>query len=306
MQVRGRIFPMIELNAGLHPELTGRENVYLLGAVMGLSTREVTQLLPEIEAFCELEEWFDRPVRMYSSGMLARLGFAVAVNVDADVLLIDEVLAVGDITFQRKCFDRIERLHNSGKTVIFVSHSIRQVERLCDRALLMERGAPVACGETVDVISEYYQAANLHIVETTAPNGETVRLLQEQVEDALVEILAIRYVTDSGKDATTFHTGDPITIVVDYRAREPVAQANIGMAIFTVDSFFVSGVTNDHDPTPMPLAGDGSFRCRISKFAAALRHVFRQAEDSQHERRRHWRGGRAFPPSRCWCRGRSV
>jgi len=158
VEVQGRIFPMIELNAGVHPELTGRENTYLLAAIMGLSRREIEVKMPEIEEFTELGDWFDRPVRMYSSGMLVRLGFSVAINVDADILLVDEVLAVGDITFQRKCFDKIEQMQNSGNTIVFVSHAIRQVERLCDKVLVLDEGRQIAFGDTVDTVSQRVQS----------------------------------------------------------------------------------------------------------------------------------------------------
>ncbi|MGB7339469.1 MAG: ABC transporter ATP-binding protein, partial [Phototrophicaceae bacterium] len=139
IEVGGRIFPMIELNAGLHNELTGRQNAYMLGAIMGLSRAEINERIEQVKEFSELGDWFERPVRKYSSGMLTRLGFSVAIHVDADILLIDEVLSVGDITFQRKCFDHMERLQaDQNTTMIFVSHSIRQVERLCERTLMLD------------------------------------------------------------------------------------------------------------------------------------------------------------------------
>ncbi len=264
VSVCGSIFPMIELNAGMHNELTGRENTYLLGAVMGLTTRQITTLLPEVEEFCELDEWFDRPVRIYSSGMLARLGFALAVNVNAEVLLVDEVLAVGDITFQRKCFDRIERLHASGCTVMFVSHSIRQVERLCDRVLLLEQGRPVACGDPADVISNYYHEANLRIMEHRTHSGETVRILQEKLVDAPVDIINIRFLDQQGNATLIFATGDPWTIEVTYLAHQPVYHANIGIGISTVDALYVSGMTNEQTEHTMTLEGTGRFRCTIT------------------------------------------
>lgn len=263
VEVRGRVFPMIELNAGIHPELTGRENVRLLGAVMGLSRQDIEAKIPEIEEFTELEEWFDQPVRKYSSGMLARLGFAVAMNVDADILLVDEVLAVGDITFQRKCFDRIERMHNSGKTVLFVSHSIRQVERLCDLALLLEVGEQVALGQATDVISQYYESSNLKIMEQRFPTGKKNRVLQHKLKDAQVDILDIRFVNSDEQEAATFYTGDALTIEVTYEAHVSVDHAIIGLAILTVDSFYLSGFTNEHAGVRMPLRGRGAFRCTI-------------------------------------------
>jgi ABC-type polysaccharide/polyol phosphate transport system ATPase subunit len=146
VEVRGRLFPMIELNAGLHVDLTGRENVRLLGAIMGMSRREVERRMPAIEEFCELGPWFDEPVRKYSSGMLARLGFAVAVNVDAEILLIDEVLAVGDRAFQNKCFAHLHKMRQDGRTKVLVSHSLDYIQYLCRNVLVLDRGRSVFVG----------------------------------------------------------------------------------------------------------------------------------------------------------------
>jgi lipopolysaccharide transport system ATP-binding protein len=169
VEVRGRAFPMIELNAGLHMELTGRENVYLLGAVMGLTRAEVAARMEEIEEFCELEEWFDRPVRKYSSGMLARLGFGVAVNVDADVLLVDEVLGVGDLDFRNKCMRRMESLRSAGRTTLFVSHNLYHVRRTCDRVMVLEKGEAVFLGHPEKAIERYEEI--LRALEASRPGG---------------------------------------------------------------------------------------------------------------------------------------
>ncbi len=156
VRVSGRLFPMIELNAGIHPELTGRENTYLLGAIVGLRRRELNARMKTIEEFCELGEWFDRPVRVYSSGMLARLGFSVAVNVDTDILLVDEVLATGDIGFQKKCIDRInEMIARDGTTLLLVSHSPHEVESLCRDGILLDNGVPVFSGPPKELLEQY-------------------------------------------------------------------------------------------------------------------------------------------------------
>ena len=263
VMVVGRVFPMIELNAGVHPELTGRENVFLLGAIMGLSRRDMEAKLPEIEDFTELGEWFNRPIRTYSSGMLVRLGFSVAVNVDADILLVDEVLAVGDITFQRKCFDKFERMRNGGKTLIFVSHSIRQVERLCDRTIVLDRGNQVAFGKTIDSVSHYYQSANLKILHQRFSEGQEIRVLQGRMEDATVDIVDVRFLDAAGQEALTFRTGGPLTIEVTYRSKELVRSAIVGFGIETIDSFYISGFTSEGAGFEMNLDGEGKFRCTI-------------------------------------------
>ena len=146
VEINGRLFPMIELAAGMHRDLTGRENIKLLGAIMGFTAAQMDAKMPDIEAFAELGEWLDKPVYQYSSGMQARLGFSVAVNVDADILLIDEVLSVGDVNFQKKCLTRMDELSNSGVTLIFVTHNPYNIERICDRAIYLREGKVSAAG----------------------------------------------------------------------------------------------------------------------------------------------------------------
>jgi ABC-type polysaccharide/polyol phosphate transport system ATPase subunit len=165
--IQGRVFPMIELNAGLHMDLTGEENVRLLGAIMGLPRHAMEANMPLIRDFCELGEWFSRPVRMYSSGMLARLGFSVAMHVDAEILLVDEGLAVGDIAFQNRCLERMKTQRDEGRTIVFVSHAQEMIQYLCQRVVLLDGGTIIAQGDPEAVITQYeniqYQRdANYH------------------------------------------------------------------------------------------------------------------------------------------------
>lgn len=153
--VRGRVAPLIALGAGFHPELTGRENIYLNGAVLGFSRLEMDERFDRIVEFSELEDFIDAPIRTYSSGMTMRLGFAIATDVDADILIIDEVLSVGDEAFQRKCQARMAEFIKSGTTLLFVSHSANQVKELCDRAIWIERGRISAKGPVDDVVQSY-------------------------------------------------------------------------------------------------------------------------------------------------------
>lgn len=157
VEVHGRVFPMIELNAGVHPELTGRENTYLLGAIMGMPRRRIASLLPAIEEFVELGEWFDRPVRTYSSGMVARLGFGVATRIESDILLIDETFAVGDLKFQNKSLARIKELRESGATVILVTHSLDMLQFVAQRGIVLDEGAIVAQGSALEGLRAYEQ-----------------------------------------------------------------------------------------------------------------------------------------------------
>src|SRR5690349_22795590 len=159
IDVRGRISALIEVSAGFHQDLTGRENIYLNGAILGMTREEIRKRFDAIVEFSGLEEFIDTPVKRYSSGMFARLGFSVAAHVDPDVLLVDEVLSVGDYLFQRKCLERMHSIIRSGATVVFVSHNLREVAQLCQRSLLLEQGQVEAIGPTEEIIAAYYKRA---------------------------------------------------------------------------------------------------------------------------------------------------
>ncbi len=159
IQVNGRVAPLLELGAGFHPDLTGLENIYFNGVILGLTRRQVAERLPEIVAFAELEDYIDAPIRTYSSGMLMRLGFAIAAHVDADILLVDEVLAVGDAHFQQKCYRKIREFQEQGRTILFVSHDMEAVRQVAQRALWLDRGVLRADGEVNLVIEAYLREA---------------------------------------------------------------------------------------------------------------------------------------------------
>ena len=151
----GRISPLLELGAGFHPELTGRENIMLKGVLIGLTRSEVLTKMDEIISFSELNDFVDQPVRIYSSGMLARLGFSIVASLDPEILLIDEILAVGDMDFQKKCLQRMAVFKKKGVTIVFVSHNLVSVENICDRLLWVENHSVKRLGETSDVLNEY-------------------------------------------------------------------------------------------------------------------------------------------------------
>jgi ABC-type polysaccharide/polyol phosphate transport system ATPase subunit len=176
VRVRGSVAPLIEVGAGLVGELTGRENIYLNALILGMPRKVVRRKFDEIVAFAELEQFVDTPVKRYSSGMAVRLGFSIATSVDADVLIIDEVLAVGDLAFQRKCFDRMEEMiHRNGKTVLLVSHNIRQVERMCTRVILLDHGRMVSDGDAKSVCNQFYdlmdRKVHAHIMQAAVPDS---------------------------------------------------------------------------------------------------------------------------------------
>src|SRR5262245_37879555 len=155
IHTRGRLAALLELGSGFHPELTGRENIYMNGTILGLSKRDIAKIFDEIVAFAELEKFIDMQVRHYSSGMYVRLGFAVAVNVDPDILLVDEVLAVGDEAFQRKCLERVKRFQREGRTIVFVTHAPDLIRRICDRAIVLDHGKVVIDGSPGEAVRSF-------------------------------------------------------------------------------------------------------------------------------------------------------
>jgi lipopolysaccharide transport system ATP-binding protein len=155
IDVNGRVSPLLELGAGFHPELSGKENIMLNGVLMGLTRKDVARRMEEIIDFSELQEFIDQPIRIYSSGMLARLGFSVIAHLDPDILLVDEILAVGDLDFQKKCFAKMEEFKRKDITIIFVSHSMNNVERICDRVMWIEDHIIRMIGETEKVVKSY-------------------------------------------------------------------------------------------------------------------------------------------------------
>jgi ABC-type polysaccharide/polyol phosphate transport system ATPase subunit len=235
--VNGSVFPMIELNAGLHMELTGRENVYLLGAIMGLERADVAKLMPGIEAFCELDEWFDRPVRKYSSGMLSRLGFSVAMNVNTDILLVDEVLAVGDLAFQQKCYNYIANMRvASDKVVVLVSHNVRMIARLCDRVYLFDHGEIAYQGPAEEVVNHYMESA-----ADDPESGEIASRPEiEFANDFFIE--QVQMLDEQGTAITTVKTGQNVTLKLDIRTTRPFNKPVIGIAVGSFDLLKIGGI----------------------------------------------------------------
>lgn len=186
IEMKGRVSSLIELGAGFHPDMSGRENIYTNAAIFGLSRKEIDRRLEDIIDFSELEEFIDNPVRTYSSGMYMRLAFAVAINVDADILLIDEILAVGDVNFQAKCFNRLREIKAQGTTIVIVSHSTGQIEQICDRAIWINDGYVQAIGKSMAVVDQYLQYMNGKQIESLF-NADKKRIEKEQQERELAE-----------------------------------------------------------------------------------------------------------------------
>lgn len=224
--INGRLSALIEVGSGFHPELTGRENIYLNGSILGMRRREITEKFDRIVDFAGVSQFIDTPVKRYSSGMHVRLGFSVAAHLDPDILLLDEVLAVGDAAFQAKCLQRIRELKKNGTTIVFISHDLVAVEGLCDRVLLVQRGEIIASGDPHDVIGKYQRAAaQIPPTETNARIGDSL--------DKKAAITSVEFYDLEGREVTAVRTGGPLVARVNYTARERVEDAVLEFFFYT-------------------------------------------------------------------------
>jgi len=276
LAVVGRVSALIELGAGFHPEISGRENVAINAIMLGLTRREVEERFSDIVAFAELEPFIDAPVKTYSSGMYMRLGFAVAIHVDPDVLLIDEVLAVGDEAFTRKCLDKIAEFHRRGKTILFVSHTLGLVERMCDEVLWLRQGKVADRGDARRVVDAYltYVAGGeeallraAHGQTTGAPRGEsgtTAGYRAGRWGGREVEIVAVRLLDGKGRERHVFVPGEDLTLALSVRAVHPVEDFVFGVGLFSAEGVQVYGTNTDiEDFRPVRLAGEGEVRLTL-------------------------------------------
>ena len=284
VSVHGRVSALIELGAGFHPEISGRENVFINGIMLGLTRREISARFGEIVEFAELEDFIEAPVKTYSSGMYMRLGFAVAINVNPDILLVDEVLAVGDVGFSLKCLDKFAEFKRRGKTILLVTHGLSMVERFCDEALWLEAGRHRAIGDPKRVVQTYLadveQTEDQHLATedakaqqtpvTQAPPAPVSEPAAEEASDAseteaadddeppanmfaakegrwgsgAVQIEQVTLEGDRGP-AHVFHTGEPMTIRMRISAAHPVDDFAFGVSIFSTDGVCCYGTNTD-------------------------------------------------------------
>jgi ABC-type polysaccharide/polyol phosphate transport system ATPase subunit len=288
VEVGGRVGSLLELGAGFHPDFTGRENVYLNGSILGLKRADIRRSLDEIVAFAELERFIDLPVRTYSSGMYMRLGFAIAAHLDSDVLLLDEVFAVGDESFQRKCFGKIFEFKQRGGTIVFVSHDASSVERLCERAVLLREGRLEFDGTTHDAIVRYHK----QLADERDPEERTAGL--REWGSGEVRIAAVELLGPDGEDRRQFLSGEPFTVRLRLAAARPVApprlrwelrdESNLLLAAGAQDTaalgFEGSGECLLRFEVPeLPLA-DGRFRLRFGLADASGEHLYHQLDEA--------------------------
>jgi ABC-type polysaccharide/polyol phosphate transport system ATPase subunit len=279
LRVEGRISALIELGAGFHPEISGRENVAINGIMLGLTRREVEERFQEIVAFAELQPFIDAPVKTYSSGMYARLGFAVAIHVDPDVLLIDEVLAVGDEAFTRKCLDKIGEFRRRGKTIVLVTHSLGLVEKMCDEVLWLRRGRLADQGDPKRVVDAYltYVAGGEEALLAGAQGAPSAAEAAPPTEPTPaegyrqgrwggreLEITSVRLLDDRGRERHVFVPGETVAVRLEVRAARAVDDFVFGIGLFTADGLAVYG-TNTHleDYVPVRAEGTGAVVFRI-------------------------------------------
>lgn len=274
VSVRGKISALIELGAGFHPEITGRENVYINGIMLGLSKQEIHAKFNEIVRFAELENFIDAPVKTYSSGMHMRLGFSIAINVNPDVLLIDEVLAVGDASFVPKCLDRIDDFRRRQKTILFVSHDLATVEKICDAVVWLKHGKVQTIGEPKRVVDAYMQ----DITDKQEEDFERRQHEIEQVENweeerrenrwgkREIEITKVRLKSLDGKDKHVFAPDDGMIIELETVAFSRIEDFVFGIGIFNPQGICCFG-TNTHleEFKANSIEGSGKVVCRLEK-----------------------------------------
>ena len=245
LELRGRVGALIEVAAGFHPDLTGRENVYLQGAVMGMARAEIARKFDAIVDFSGVEAFIDTPVKRYSSGMNARLGFAIAAHLDPDVLLIDEVLSVGDVAFQEKCVARMRELLARGVPLVFVSHNLGAVVDLCTRAILIDHGVVQFNGRPADAVAEFRRAGR-RAEPAGPPRG-----------DQPIRITEVQLLQAAGDPSSLFQTGGPMTIRIRYGAKEPVRYPHFAIDVHSVEGVYCSGINTRMDTCALGIL-DGS------------------------------------------------
>jgi len=234
--VKGRIAPLIEVGAGFVPDFTGRENVYLNGAILGMSRNEIDKKFDEIVDFAEMAEFIDTPVKRYSSGMQVKLAFAVATSIESEILIVDEVLAVGDLAFQRKSFGRMaEIIRDSNRAVLIVSHNIRQIERICTRALLLDHGRLARDGEVGEVCDAFFRGSNEKIAEDAAKSRRArVRASGE------ADLISIAIIGKDGQPTKDVASGEPLRVRARFRLEVPLSKPELIIGTHTTDFFYLT------------------------------------------------------------------
>ena len=255
--IRGRVGALIAVGAGFHPMLTGRENIYINGAILGMGKNEIDKKFDAIVDFADIGDFLDSPVKHYSSGMFVRLGFAVAVHCEPEILLVDEVLAVGDINFQKKCLGKMLEFQNSNKAIMFISHNMLQIENLCTKSIFIDKGKVIKSGDTKDVIASYVDHAN---------RQQSLSYGTDQIMMGTGEVIIkdIELTNDRGDITNSFESGENIIVVIKYRAKKRIYKPNIVVCLNLFGSLRVLALnTKVQNVSPEFIEGHGEAKCVI-------------------------------------------
>lgn len=285
VKTHGRISSLLELGAGFHPDLTGRENIFLNAAILGIPREDISKRVDHIIEFSNLHGFIDQPVRNYSSGMYVRLGFAVAIEMNPDILLIDEVLAVGDIAFQLKCLDRIRNFQRRGKTLLFVSHALQTVEEFCDEAFLIHKGHLVKRGNPSDVILDYIKAYM----------GEGGYLYTQEFGTRDVEFQSVIIRNEQEQETASLISGKTMHVDIHYIAHKRVEKPVFGYSVKTGNGFYIFGSNTQLQKVDIKfIDGEGMIRLTIDPLTLMQSNFFLSLSihswdhETQYHRREDW------------------
>lgn len=275
VEVDGRVSALLELGAGFHSELTGRENIYLNGSLLGIKRAQMARMYDAIAHFADIGPFIDVPIKNYSSGMYARLGFAIAINVNPDILLVDEVLAVGDEEFQRRCLDAIRSLQARGKTIVIVSHSLTLIKDLCDYTIWLHNSQVQAAGDTEATVRDYLRwvadedahrllAENMDVLHRTA-DGNQAGTRPRRYGEGPIRMIQVRMLNGRGEASWSFVPREPVAIEIDYEASEAIAQPVFSVLVHKPDGHYLwASNTMDHPIPAITGAGRGSVRIELA------------------------------------------
>ena len=253
IDIDGRVSSLLEVGVGFHPELTGRENIFLNGAILGMRKQEIKKKFDEIVSFAEIEKFIDTPVKRYSSGMYVRLAFAVAAHLEPEILLVDEVLAVGDLAFQKKCFGKMGEVAKGGRTVLLVSHNMQAINSLCTRAICLENGRIIDSGKSTKVTINYFH--RLQSIETDESISDSKRVTKSDY----LRITRVSILNSKGEKTRTLFFREPFQVRFIFEVLQPVEEVRLGFAICTPDGTRIS-TTHHTDGGLKPLAlGEGCY-----------------------------------------------
>lgn len=272
IKIQGRISSLLELGAGFHPDMTGRENIYTNASIFGLTKKEIESRIDEIIEFSELEQFIDNPVRTYSSGMYTRLAFSVAINVDADVLLVDEILAVGDAAFQAKCFEKLLDIKAKGTTIVIVSHSLAQVEQICERSIWIDGGKIRMVGSPNEVHPQYLEYMGqkrrpIKLAAAAAKSDPDKNAEKPEEKGTAACITKAELIGEESSDSGKFRTGERVTLKIHYKAvPEKLNGVLVGLIFFRNDKLQCYGTNTQRERlTEFTLKEEGVITCEFDK-----------------------------------------